>query len=313
MESNDLKDFLKQQLDAWPMAACAFKSLTSVMTRSLNMDGFPIRLQCNPARIKSTAAKVDSSSIRNRPCFLCSSYRPAEQFSRTFIASRNYEILVNPFPIAPQHFTIAAEDHIHQDMINPGDMEAFVRLYPDYIAFYNGSAAGASAPDHLHFQVCNKDFLQNLTDSLAEDPGEMVKYTDGCRFYSCTHLPMFCLHFISEYLDEESLLWFDLLVQQDPTSLAPAIGMRNIIMWLDDDRMLHSLLMPRSAHRPSCYYAEDGDSMLVSPGAIDMAGVIILPRQEDFDRISSAHLHRIFQEVSLDYRSLPVFRDLIMR
>lgn len=313
MEHNDLKGFLDHQLDVWPQAACAFKSLTGVMLRSIIVDGFPIRLQCNPARIKSAAAKVDSASIRKRPCFLCSSHRPQEQYALPFIASRSYEILVNPFPIAPQHFTIAATEHAHQDMLNPKDMESFVRLYPDYIAFYNGSAAGASAPDHLHFQACNKDFLQDLIDALSVNPGEMVKYTSVCRFYSCTHLPMFCVHFISEYLNEESLCWLGSLLKQNSTTMTPDTGMRNIIMWMDEDKMLHTLLLPRSAHRPACYYAEGESQLLVSPGAIDMAGVIILPRREDFDRISSAHIHHIFQEVSLDYRSLPAFRDLIMR
>lgn len=54
-----------------------------------------------------------------------------------------------------------------------------------------------------------------------------------------------------------------------------------------------ALLIPRSQHRPQCYH--DG-TCLVSPGALDMAGLIITPREEDFRALSEEKIRNILSE-----------------
>lgn len=310
--NEELRGFFHRQLDAWPQASASFDTLSHTLTRTVMVEDFPVRLQCNPARIRSASAKVDEASVRQRACFLCRGHRPEEQSVLAFRASREFEILVNPFPIAPEHFTIAAADHLHQDILDPADMEAFIRKYPDYVAFYNGSGAGASAPDHLHFQACGKEFLSNIIETLSACPGELLKYAPGCSIYACRHLPMHCVHFISRSLSEEILRWLRTLLPQDSSTLAPALGMRNILMWFDPEELLHTLFFPRRAHRPSCYFDEGESGMMVSPGALDMAGVIILPRPQDFERITAMQIRHIYEEVSRDYMSLDAFRHLMI-
>ena len=50
---------------------------------------------------------------------------------------------------------------------------------------------------------------------------------------------------------------------------------------------------------PKCYSAEAGKQMLVSPGTLDMAGIIVTPRKEDFEKISTEDIRQILQEVGL--------------
>ncbi len=307
-----LHDFFISQLKRWPMAAANYAALSGVKTRSLSVDGFPILLQHNPGRIRSTAAKVSPDAIRKRPCFLCRDNRPPEQQALPFVGSTAYEILVNPFPIADEHFTIAAREHIHQDKINPADMEKFVTTYPGYLAFYNGSTAGASAPDHLHFQACRIDFLNGLVSFTAQNPGQLMKHDSHTDIYAMPELPMQVVHFVSDSIDSEMQLWLKSLVPPHGDDMMPAAGMRNIVMWRDAEQRLHTLLFPRAAHRPTCYFSEGEEQCLVSPGALDMAGVIILPRHEDFETLTVGALRTIYDEVSLDYRSLPILQHLML-
>ena len=115
-------------------------------------------VQCNTQRAVSTTAKVDKDSIQARPCFLCKENQPKEQKAlETITANR---ICVNPYPILPDHLTIAHKDHIPQlmdeNIFSYDDVRAFVQKYPDYALFYNGAHCGASAPDHLHLQGVRK-------------------------------------------------------------------------------------------------------------------------------------------------------------
>lgn len=301
----DLREFLLKQLNDWSLAAKNFSELGRVITRRIYVDEFPIILQHNPARIVSTGAKVDAKSIKERPCFLCKKNRPKEQESIKFQASRDYEILVNPFPLAPEHFTVAATEHINQDEINVQDMAQFIAEYPKYLAFYNGSTAGASAPDHLHFQACNKDFLKEITSNLEANPGKLLKQDGDCRIYMADHLPMNLVHFVDKEVSPLQADWLKLILPTDDYGHAQA-GMRNILMWKDCNDALHTALLPRCAHRPDCYFTEnEAEKLLVSPGAIDMAGVIILPRKEDFDKITAADVRSIYNQVSLYYPELP--------
>ena len=57
-------------------------------------------------------------------------------------------------------------------------------------------------------------------------------------------------------------------------------------------------MIARSKHRPDCFYAEGEKRIMVSPGCVDMAGVLILPREEDFNKITREDIERIYREVS---------------
>ena len=300
-----MNSFLREQLHDWPLAAQNFNALERVVTRTLTVDGFPVRLQHNPGRIQSTGAKVSPEAISKRPCFLCAPNRPEQQRATPFSASRDYEILVNPFPIAPEHFTVAATEHLHQDLIEIADMEAFVKKYPDYAAFYNGSKSGASAPDHLHFQACNKDFLQEIIAHVS-DCKVLIKGTPGAQIFALPELPMQAIYFVAETVTPEVRFWTDNVLPAAEGGLTPDQGMRNLVMWQHEGQ-LHLLFFPRAKHRPDCFFAEGDAQRLISPGALDMAGVLILPRPEDYDRLTAADVRRVYDEVSFYYKDSPYF------
>ena len=63
--------FFLRQIDTWDEARLHFKELQQVKTRDLLAEGLAIKVQFNPARMVSTGAKIDKTSIKERPCFLC--------------------------------------------------------------------------------------------------------------------------------------------------------------------------------------------------------------------------------------------------
>ena len=289
-----IKDFFYDQLDSWSLAQTNYKQLSAVEQRIIMFGNFPIILQWNPARIRSTVAKVDSTSISERPCFLCRENRPEEQMIDESLLP-GYDFLVNPYPIFPYHFTISCREHCHQDKVNLLLMAEFAIEHPDLAIFYNGSKSGASAPDHLHFQAGNKDFLP-LCDYIDYSTGRIVTDFFPLVVRTYSELPMKFLHITLQCDDKKTLQSrFDSI-----DALCSDKAMRNIFMFVNKDGFLEVLLFPRISHRPSCYFQTGDNQMLVSPGAVDMAGVIILPREEDFDKITKNDIVKIYSEVGLN-------------
>ncbi|MDE5808232.1 MAG: DUF4922 domain-containing protein, partial [Muribaculaceae bacterium] len=249
----------------------------------------------NPARIKSTGAKIDAASIKKRPCFLCKANRPAEQLCGEWIPS--WELLVNPYPILPIHFTIVNTFHRPQDGI-PLEMAVMAEKAPDLAIFYNGAKAGASAPDHRHCQAVLKSELPLL--KLAEKhhlPG-MPPIISSEKFG--LDLPF---NFLSAIVtpDREggiTLQTMTLVKGVDGQTGKPDSGLVNAFFWISDTGYLRIIVIPRKAHRPECYSAEDETQMTVSPGALDMAGIMIMPVRKDYDRMNPELAEKIYGEVA---------------
>lgn len=150
----EIEEFLERQMAVWPEVAARFEALRLVETKRVG----DYCVQFNPARVVSTAAKVDAASIAARRCFLCGANRPPQQLALEW---EDMEILVNPFPIFPGHLTIAAKAHAPQTMLGRTDqMRRLSRELPGYTIFFNGARAGASAPDHIHFQAVPSRFMK---------------------------------------------------------------------------------------------------------------------------------------------------------
>lgn len=293
------------------MAAENYRRLTDIKRRKLTFSGITITLQHNPERVRSTAADTTAGAIAKRPCFLCRSNRPEEQQVLQTLDD-DWEILLNPFPIFPIHYTIAHSRHQHQDNLDPRHMVHFVDTYPTLTAFYNASASGASAPDHLHFQAMPTTMLP-LLSQLEQNPGKLLATQTGNRFHIADWLPAPALHITASDYSALQTRWLNTLLPTDPDTLLPDRSRRNIFFWRDAESTLHTLLFPRSKHRPECYYATDATHRLVSPGAIDMAAMLILPRLEDFQTITAPQAARILAEVSIDPISLPRLRNLLLQ
>ena len=76
------------------------------------MMGYPVLIIGESGSGKTYAIKnLDPDKVG---IFLCEKNRPTEQFSRTMTSSdgkHSYELLVNPYPILPMHFTIPLTSH----------------------------------------------------------------------------------------------------------------------------------------------------------------------------------------------------------
>jgi SpoIID/LytB domain protein len=301
MIDSPLQRFFNRQLETWSEARQRYQDLRSVKTRELVVGSSSIQVQWNPARMVSTGAKIDQKTLAERPCFLCEQNRPKEQLKK--VVDSQYELLVNPFPILPQHFTIPSVKHQPQRILDSyGEIHKLLEEYPELMVFYNGPQCGASAPDHAHFQAGTSGILplqmswqrlsRNLTKLVSLNEDEDISLIDD---YPCAAL---LIRSRSQYGDEQLFRrLYEALPAMEPEP------MMNIISWRTDDVFL-SVVFPRAKHRPDCYYKEGNEQFIISPGALDMAGLIITPREEDFKRLTPETALDIFSEMTLKGEAL---------
>lgn len=292
MEDCSISRFFNRQLEVWTDARHRFRDLKHVETRQFSDQ---LKLQWNPARIVSTGAKIDKKTLGERPCFLCDKNRPKEQMSKQI--DEKFHLLVNPFPILPVHFTIPARKHQPQLIYkNYGEMHRFISLHSDLMVFYNGPKCGASAPDHLHFQAGTNGILplqtnwqrlsRNLTDIISLNDEEKISVVRDFI------VPAFVI--ISKSAESDEAL-FRRLYKAMPQRGDETEPMMNIISWRKGEEFI-SVVIPREKHRPEAYFAEGDAQFVVSPGALDMSGLIITPREEDFRKLTEEKALSLLQE-----------------
>ncbi len=297
MPKEELTELFRAQAAAFPLARENYEGLAQVVCRDLTAGDFLLRVQHNPARILSTSAKVDKESIRRRRCFLCAENRPAEQEARAYRG--RYHILVNPYPIFTQHFTVAATEHVPQEMRGRyGDLLELAREFEGYTVFYNGPECGASAPDHFHFQMAPRHAMP-----VEEDCLRSALWQGVCEGAGIT------AGVLRNYLREVIVLRGDsprlpevleevqrLIGRHIPWSSEP---MLNLLAWHEAGQWT-VCVFPRRRGRPHQYFATGSEQILFSPGSVDMAGLIIAPRREDYERYSVELLTDLFSQVGAD-------------
>ena len=308
MADSSLQRFFNRQLEKWEVARQRYHDLRSAKTRELVVGAYSIQVQWNPARMVSTGAQIDQKTIAERPCFLCEKNRPKEQIKKEI--DGQYELLVNPFPILQQHFTIPSLKHQPQRILDSyGEIHKLLEEFPEMMVFYNGPQCGASAPDHAHFQAGTSGLLplqmswqrlsRNLTKLVSLNDDEDISLIDD---YPCAAL---LIRSRSQYGDEQLFRrLYEALPATDPEP------MMNIVAWRCNDDFL-SVVFPRTKHRPDCYYKECNEQFVISPGALDMAGIIITPRQEDYERLTPEMALGILNEISLKGEALQQLLDTL--
>ena len=288
--------FFEKQLQQWPAAADRYSALSAVKLREL---GNGLALQYNPSRAVSAAAAVDAASVAARPCFLCAANRPAEQIATN--VQGTLELLVNPYPILPLHFTLPAKVHTPQ-LLRPmyADMLNLAALWPGVALFYNGAKCGASAPDHAHLQAVRAADIP-LSAALEKglfDYGEAVDGADGGSLYNVKGyvVPLFV---IKSMKVSHSVELLGRLLAAMPVVEGECEPRMNVVAYSAEDEELVTIIMPRAVHRPACYYAQGGEQRLVSPGALDMAGLVVTPRECDFEAITADEAAAMLREVAM--------------
>lgn len=308
---NSLQRFFIRQIEKWHDAGERYRDLQNVMIKEVG----DWKLQFNPARIVSTGASIEKRVIAERPCFLCEANRPEQQITK--VLGNGFELLVNPFPILPVHFTIPSLKHEPQQIKRKyGEMHSLLEKYQDLMVFYNGPKCGASAPDHMHFQAGTSGLLplQETWGRLRRSL-EIVKVLNDDESLSLISdfvCPAFLIRSRTRKHDEKMFAWlYDAMEKSsfidNDEDTEP---MMNIVAWRQDDDFL-SVVFPRRKHRPDCYYAEDDSQRLVSPGSLDMAGLIVTPRQEDYERLTAEEIQAIIDEVAITREQASEIADIV--
>jgi ATP adenylyltransferase/5',5'''-P-1,P-4-tetraphosphate phosphorylase II len=311
-KADKLRALYNQQRESWPALKKGALDLDQIKKRTVTLDNQELIIQFNPARMASVSAKVDSSSIKARPCFLCAQNLPSEQ--RGIIVGSSTVALANPMPIFPMHFTLTHPEHCLQDI--SGRFEEFLaiskELSDEHVVFFNGALAGASAPDHHHLQSCPIDsfpLVKNLRSSassrkeLATQGSVKIETVKFCN---------------NNYilLASKSASELTQLLEKSIASLTNhhknGKEMLNILSYYEADEGWSVILIPREKHRPSCFFEEDPKKLLISPATVEMSGIIVTARESDFERITSKDIEVIFNEVMLNTTSLNKFTQSLI-
>ena len=299
-----LNKFIKDQLSVWPLAAANFRALKSMKTRSVKVGGLDAIIQFNPERIASSTADTDAATLAARPCFLCVENRPPEQFHIKFEGrkGRKYNIQVNPFPIFKRHLVIAREEHLPQAIWHHlPDMLDFACNYRGYTVYYNGPKSGASAPDHLHFQAIPRESLplETAVDAFLDAPGEPLSEVKDAKLYHFDTFTrgIYCIKALTtKSLAKLFYQFLDCCPVPDP-GLEPRF---NLYAWYRADTQEYRIMVVlRSKLRSHHYYSDGPDHLTIGPGAAEMAGVFVAPKQEDFEKATAAQLEEMLSEVSV--------------
>ncbi len=300
--SKKARELIREQIGEWDLATKNYASLRKVKVKTFDFGDYHIDVQFNPERIVSSAAKVDAKSIEARPCFLCEKNLPPQQ--RGLYFRNEYIVLVNPFPIFPEHLTIPNISHTDQRISgNFGSMLDLAAGLDDFVLFYNGPKCGASAPDHLHFQAGIKGFLPIETDFSNI---ECCKEVRRIGSVTISHWPDYQRGIITlNSKDRDQLIEcfnqiYSKLQILQPNEVEPMLNI--LAIFEQGEWIIH--IFPRTLHRPAQYFESGKMQLILSPASVDMGGVLIIPREEDFIKISKEDIRDIFNQVCMDSQSV---------
>ncbi len=301
---------LERQKKTWPGFAEGCAALGSARVREIRGDGWMVKVQFNPRRIVSSGANLDPESIRKRPCFLCLDHLPAEQ--QAILYRDDFLVLCNPAPIFPGHLTIAHRLHLPQSL--PEHLPFFLRLAADFgprmIVFYNGPQSGASAPDHLHFQAAPAGLLPVEAEVLEPRNREIVGRREGVTLWRTRGLGRGILVIEGKEAAAVASVFGTLigaLRHLNPSADEPLLN----LFGADTGAGWRLILFPRLKLRPAAYFREGAERLLISPGAVDMGGVLITPREDDFLALDRDIVQGIFREVAFDDAAIDALIDIL--
>ncbi len=307
-QADFIEAFFNWQISKWQFARDNYTALKSIKIKRFDFPDTSVIVQYNPHRIGSTMALSDDKSIANRKCFLCDENLHTKQVGIKL--TQNYTLLVNPFPIISLHFTVKFNSHLPQKI-----SENFIEILhgaktlgENYFLLYNGPEAGASVPEHRHFQGGAKNQFPIISDIIyaIENTPKTNSTLTLTHVLDFKHAKLFSVqdeirnYFVitgASAYEIEKLFFnlFDILTSLFPTAKETKL---NLISTVEKGKH-YLVLFPRAKHRPSCFFTKSENQLLVSPSTLDFGGVIVLPREEDFNKITKEKIKEIFTEVGI--------------
>jgi ATP adenylyltransferase/5',5'''-P-1,P-4-tetraphosphate phosphorylase II len=204
--------------------------------------------------------------------------------------------------VLSEHYVVASKKHQPQ-LIEPmyADMLFMAKRWKGMAVFYNGAKCGASAPDHAHIQAVRTSdvpLFARMWKRKIDTAARLISGNiDGGIYYSDAYVaPLFIVKARDEACAEH---YFKILISHLPVSEGGGEPMVNVFTVYSAAEGWTTIVFPRLKHRPDCYFSEGDELRLVSPGALDMAGVLILARKEDYDSITADEAYDIIKEVAL--------------
>ena len=315
LNNTTVQQLMDMQLGEWEQAKNNYVALNGIEVKEVTLGGFPVKVQFNPARIVSSAAKVDAKSIKERKCFLCGANRPAVQKGiECKGVSGDFQVLINPFPIFPKHLTIPDNKHINQTIGEDNlkgrfeDMLDLASVLDEYVFFYNGPKCGASAPDHMHFQAGNKGFLPLECNYKALDKTPFSK-EEGVELFT---IPNYFIGgmVIEATQKDKAIEKFNKVYSKISVKEGEWEPMLNLLAWYSKEENKWVIFMfIRDKHRPSHYFAEGEDNILLSPASVDMGGVFITPLEKDYKKIGEKEIREIMNEISITSEEMDMIKN----
>jgi len=292
-------ELLSEQKKTWPELRRGCESLKEIREKDVLCRGFSVRLQHNPERIKNTLADVSPTNSNERRCFLCLRHLPEGQ--KGILYRSEYLVLCNPRPIFPAHFTVSHIEHRPQAIAE--EIPNFLRLLAEFgsgwTVFYNGGKCGASAPDHLHIQAAPSGKMPIEREMREEKRFTEPKRIGGVLLYRLKDLGREVV--VMEGEDPIALegVFKGLLKALRRALILTEEPMMNVAGFFEGGKW-RLVIFPRRKHRPDAFFREGNARIVVSPGLIDMGGVLITPVEKDFERLNAAALEGIYREVSME-------------
>ncbi len=307
---NDMAvSLVEQQKANWETAAKNFRAINHIRTKSFDFGHFQIHIQHNPERIRSSAAKTDAKSIAARPCFLCLENLPPEQ--RGIIFQDKYLILTNPYPIFPKHLTISKLEHTPQEiLLHLDDMLNLSQSLPDFTVFYNGPRCGASAPDHFHFQAGNNEFLpvSKEFEILEKEHSKILFQNRNLKIISVENYLRRFVAIISS--DKNQMLEKFELIYQYLSVYSEEEPMMNVLCNYENNRY-RLIIFPRNVQHPSHFHKKGDERIVVGPASVELGGMLVLPREEDINKITKKEIAEIYDEVSITNKNFEILINRI--
>ncbi len=292
-------EFLSEQKKTWQDFREGQESLKTLRERYLSCKGFSIRVQHNPGRIKSSLAGVAEKNRNGRPCFLCLDHLPESQ--KGILYRGQYLILCNPMPVLSSQFTVSSLDH--RDQAIAENIDIFFHLMDDWgfgwVVLYNGPKCGASAPDHHHFHAAPSGQMPIEKELRERKRLTLLKQERGFSLFGTKAVGREIItleggdrlamqNALKNYLDALKKV---LLIEEEP--MINIAGFREEKGW-------RLVIFPRRKHRPDAFFKEGDDRIVVSPGVIEMGGILVTPLEKDFERLDGVIVESIYEEVSLE-------------
>ena len=315
-DNNEIQKFVNDQLSCWPLACANFRALKNVKTKTLDIGGLDVIVQHNPARMISSAAKLDKTSVAKRPCFFCNRFPEQTYIRFEGRKGKKYDILLNPYPIFPDHLVIASTRHCDQSIWKRYiDILDLSRKYQDYTFFYNGPHSGASAPDHHHFQAAPNALMplendvrrmlaqvrvSSVKDEEPSSPVPELTYLTSVQDAQLFHYNKFVngVFVLRAATSKSAAKIFYRLLDCADTPQGESEPLFNLMSWYADGEYC-SIVVFRTAHRSHHYFSDGPDHLTMSPGCADMGGCFIAPVPEDFEKLDAKLLTEMLDEVTL--------------